>query len=159
MLDIQNLIGELEVNYNVIHRQIDGLTHEDSLLQVPFRGNCLNWVLGHIVASRNGILTSLGQEPILDEDTSALYRGGSEPITGPEDEHLPLEEILSLFEQSQKTILSALESIDPEELEIIPEGSDRTRAKRISFLSWHETYHVGQTEYLRQLAGMNDKVI
>jgi len=27
------------------------------------------------------------------------------------------------------------------------------------FLCWHESYHTGQTEALRQLAGKNDKVI
>ena len=30
---------------------------------------------------------------------------------------------------------------------------------RIFFLYFHDTYHVGQTELLRQLAGVGDKVI
>jgi len=34
-----------------------------------------------------------------------------------------------------------------------------TLGMRIEFLSWHEAYHTGQTEYLRQLAGTDDKVI
>jgi hypothetical protein len=29
----------------------------------------------------------------------------------------------------------------------------------VFFLYFHETYHVGQTELLRQLAGKNDQVI
>ena len=35
----------------------------------------------------------------------------------------------------------------------------RTLGERLFFLYFHETYHAGQTEYLRQLAGKDDKVI
>ena len=49
------------LTYNVIHRQLDGLTNEDSLLQPSFRGNCLNWILGHIVFSREPVLAFLGE--------------------------------------------------------------------------------------------------
>ena len=34
-----------------------------------------------------------------------------------------------------------------------------TLGERLFFLYFHETYHVGQTEFLRQLAGKDDKVI
>ena len=36
---------------------------------------------------------------------------------------------------------------------------DETLADWVAFLHWHETYHVGQLELLRQLAGTNDKII
>ena len=36
---------------------------------------------------------------------------------------------------------------------------ERTVAERLLFLAWHEGYHVGQTEYLRQLSGKDDKII
>jgi hypothetical protein len=31
--------------------------------------------------------------------------------------------------------------------------------ERLTFANWYETYHVGQLEFLRQLAGKNDTVI
>jgi hypothetical protein len=34
-----------------------------------------------------------------------------------------------------------------------------TRGARLFFYYFHETYHVGQTELLRQLAGRDDKII
>jgi len=37
--------------------------------------------------------------------------------------------------------------------------SSRSRWKRIFFLYFHETYHVGQTELFRQLAGKDEKLI
>ena len=145
------------VNYRVIQRQLDGLTHEDSLLQLPFRGNCLNWVLGHIIASRNGVLNLLGEASIWNDEEAAPYISGSEPITGPESPHLHLEKIMAALEQSQAQILAALERTSQEALNQ-PDG-DGTVGDSLSFLYWHEAYHVGQTEYLRQLAGKNDKVI
>jgi hypothetical protein len=36
---------------------------------------------------------------------------------------------------------------------------EETAGQQIRFSHWHETYHVGQLELLRQLAGKNDKVI
>ena len=36
---------------------------------------------------------------------------------------------------------------------------DDTLRKRLAFMAWHDSYHTGQTEYLRQLTGVNDKVI
>jgi|GEM_PF-5021639 len=45
------------------------------------------------------------------------------------------------------------------ELDAVPEGADQDVGAQLSFLSWHETYHTGQTEYLRQLAGKDDQVI
>jgi hypothetical protein len=34
-----------------------------------------------------------------------------------------------------------------------------TVGQRLFGLYFHQTYHIGQTELLRQLAGVNDKVI
>ena len=42
-----------KTNHWVVTNQTDDLTHDDSLLQLPFRGNCLNWILGHILVSRH----------------------------------------------------------------------------------------------------------
>ncbi|HEX2621431.1 MAG TPA: hypothetical protein VHL11_14835, partial [Phototrophicaceae bacterium] len=66
-----------DTTYGVLKRQVDGLTHEDSLLQLPFRGNCLNWILGHLITSRNDILELLGEPRFWDEATSAFYDRGS----------------------------------------------------------------------------------
>jgi len=59
------------LTYRVIKRQLEGVTHEESLVQPPFRGNCLNWVLGHIVVSRATVLTTLGEIPPWSEAEAA----------------------------------------------------------------------------------------
>ena len=115
-------------------------------------------MLGHIVVSRNGVLKLLGEAPIWNEEEAAPYNTGSEPITGPEDPHHPLEKIMTALETSQGQILAALERISQDDLNK-KSTDDQTVADRLTGLYWHEAYHVGQTDYLHQLAGKNDKVI
>lgn len=153
-----NIIHVLTENHAVIVLQTKGLTHEDSLLQLPFRGNCLNWVLGHIVQNRNDMLKLLEADPIWQPNEEAPYAPGSRPITNPQVPHLPLETIMQAFQQTQRHIIQRLHEIEPDELEHI-NGKPAGGMGRLEALLWHETYHVGQTEYLRQLAGTNDSIL
>lgn len=154
------LLQKYRLTYRVIHMQIGGLTHADSLLQPPFRGNCLNWVLGHIVESRNAVLRALGQEAVWGEEEGARYATGSPPITG-DAQALQLERLLAGLALSQERIEAALRGTTPNAL-AVPVEADGQRVplgERLDWLLWHETYHVGQLELLRQLAGKNDAVI
>lgn len=144
------------LNYRIIQRQIEGLTHADSLRQLPFRGNCLNWVLGHIVASRNNALILLGETPVWCDEEAVAYVSESEPITSGENAQR-LEKIVEALNRSQEQITAALDRISSTDLETI--AGERTVGEQLAGLYWHEAYHTGQTEYLRQLAGKNDKVI
>ncbi len=161
MIDPEQLANAFGLNLNIIRMQTEGLTHEDSLLQPPFRGNCLNWVLGHITLNRNRVLEALGEEPVLSAEETVLYETGSEPLTGEEDGVLTLVMLLAALERAQENIATALGKIPVEELASEIKVGDRsmTLGQRLFGLYFHETYHTGQTEILRQLAGMDDKVI
>jgi hypothetical protein len=144
----------------VIHRQTEGLEHRDSLLQLPFRGNCLNWVLGHILVGRNQALILLDQEPVLSDEEADRYRTGSTPIT--EDaQALRLEDLLARIDEAQARIESAIGAIPPDTLAtpVNFRGGQPVLAQALEGLHWHETYHTGQLEILRQLAGKDDAVI
>jgi len=67
-------------NYGTLLRQIDTLTHEDSRLQPPFRGNCLNWVMGHIVQSRDRMLRVVGEATVWTPEQVARYERNSPPV-------------------------------------------------------------------------------
>lgn len=159
MTDPDKLIQSFKANQWVIHKQTEGLTHADSLLQLPFRGNCLNWVLGHIVEHRDKVLVLLNQPPTLSEAEETWYQTGSEPIKNGQ-EVVPLEKLLSALDQAQEQITEGLRQATPEVLATIYDKErQQTVGDRIAGLHWHETYHVGQLEILRQLAGPNDAVI
>ena len=142
-------------NHYVLHMQVKGLSHEDSLMTPPFRANCLNWVLGHIVVYRGRALVLLGGEPVWDEDQAAPYNRESEPLLTQDAQ--PLEQIVADLDVSQKRLDAALAELTVEDLERVVD--DRTLAERLTFDYWHEAYHTGQTELLRQVAGTDDKVI
>src|SRR3954454_10171569 len=155
----QQLAEAFARNVRVIKMQVNGLTHADSLLQPQVRGNCLNWVLGHIAIHRDLILEALGEEKLLPETADARYGSGSEPILGDGEGVLPLETLLAALDQGQERIAAILGQGDVAVLtREIPFGERSVSVvQHAFFLYFHDTYHVGQTEFLRQLAGKNDK--
>ena len=161
MITVTDLIGVLERNLGIVKAQTQGLTHADSLLQLPFRGNCMNWVLGHLADNRNTILLLLGEQAILSKAQAKRFGYGSEPVCGEAEDLLTLHQLLSLLEQSQKAIAASLQNISAEELarEVQSHLGTTTLEQLIFFFCWHDTYHTGQAEALRQLAGKDDKVI
>lgn len=160
MLSPQDLSEAFARNVMILKWQTEGLTHEDSLRQLPFNGNCLNWVLGHIAAYRDGILEMLGAQPVMG-DQGLRYQTDSVPIHEADEQTLPLEELLIWIDRAQERLATALSNINEATLaQEITRGSEKTTVgKRLFFGYFHESYHVGQTELLRQLAGKNDKII
>jgi len=152
------IASNMNTNSYVIQRQTEGLSHEDSVVQLPFRGNCMNWVLGHIVSSRDDMLAILGGEPVLTAVEKNLYETGSQPITNAGDA-LPLEHLLADLAESGEQVQVLLADASPDSLlQIFNEERGSTRLDALLGLIWHETYHAGQFEYLRQAAGTDDKV-
>lgn len=47
--------------HQVVLMQTDGVTHKESPIQPQPAGNCLNWVVGHLVAVYNNALPVLEQ--------------------------------------------------------------------------------------------------
>ncbi|MGD8735241.1 MAG: DinB family protein [Anaerolineae bacterium] len=156
----KTLAQSFAVNVQIINLQADGLSHTDSLIQPPFRGNCFNWVLGHILVGRNSALKVLGAAPVWAKDREAKYQTGSDPIDQGSGA-LALEALLADLDESQARLTTALEEATAERLaEAIPfRGNERSRGEALAGLHWHETYHLGQLELLRQLAGKNDAII
>jgi hypothetical protein len=58
------LLGDLFAEtYALLRRHTAGLTHADSLRRPSIKANCVNWVLGHIVATRANVLVGLLDTP------------------------------------------------------------------------------------------------
>jgi uncharacterized damage-inducible protein DinB len=150
------LIPMLERNYRVVVHHMDGLTHADSLLQPPYRGNCMNWVFGHIINSRNNMLAMLGQPKLWGDAESQRYKRGSDPITC-DEQALPLDRLRADFQTVNEQLVAALGQMTEADLETPTD--DETLGEALLTLIWHETYHVGQFEQLRQLTGIGDQVV
>jgi len=158
MDDSHLLRAELERNYSVLEMQLKDVTHEESLIQPPYFGNCLNWILGHLVLSRGTLLKLTGVEIPWGKGVYNRYKRDSDPLTAAE-EALPLAQLVVDLGRTQALLLARLEEMSDEAFAAPAAWGRGTTAEMLHFLSWHETYHIGQTELLRQVIGKNDKVI
>jgi len=146
----QELIKDYEFNTWLIHNHVDGVSDEDSLLQLPFKANCLNWIVGHIVWRRNACLVTLGLAPLLEEEVAARYMTSSAPITSAAEAR-PLAQLLDDLDRSQQALKAALEEASEAALAQVVENDRGTKrvVEHLQGFHWHETYHIGQLDILR----------
>jgi uncharacterized damage-inducible protein DinB len=98
------------------------------------------------------LLQLLGEDGLVSEEVKAVYTTNAPAPDG--DTAVPLTELLALLDQSTKRIATAVHNASDETLNtLFDEERGSTVADRIAGLNWHETYHTGQLEILRQAAG------
>lgn len=161
MITPQKLIDGFGLNLRLIKLQTEGLSHADSLIQTPYNINCLNWVVGHITVNRDNVLELLGVERLLSEAQTKRYQRGSEPIKAEDPDILQLEDLLEILGRAQEQLETAIKALSEQELarEIQVGQVKMSVGERLFGFYFHDTYHTGQTDLLRQVAGTNDKVI
>lgn len=149
------------LNVRVIHMQLAGLTHEDALRQPAARGNCANWVLGHLINTRDRLLPLLDEKPVFGESEQTLYSSDTAPITADSTGMPQLATLLAALDEQQARLVAGLgrATASALQMEIERDGRRQPVGDFIFGIYFHDTYHVGQFEYLRQLTGVNDKVI
>ncbi len=69
-----------------------------------------------------------------------------------------MEQLLDGLNETQRLIEQAL-NVTPAEKFAEPFSDSSTLGEYVAGFYFHDTYHTGQTEQLRQLTGVNDKVI
>ena len=141
----------------VVQMNLEGVTHEESLLQPGPGGNCLNWVVGHLVNIYNGALPLLGQEPVLEKGAIERYARGSAPLRDP-SEAMQLGELTAAWSAACDRVGAGLAGLTPEVLDrpapFSPTNNpNETVRSLVSTVLFHQTYHAGQLGILRRLAG------
>lgn len=156
-MDLEAVKIQFGYTHFVLKANSEGLSHEESCRKPSPAGNCMNWVLGHVMASRNGILKVLGAEPVFSEEHAERYRRGSAPI-GDAAEAVPFETMLADLDASQPRILEALDRFDLSRLgepsPFSPTNNEKeTIGSLLAVLAFHEAYHAGQTGVIRRTVG------
>jgi hypothetical protein len=133
MIQIEEYAKMMKNEHEIMLKQTDGLSHADSLIQPQPGGNCLNWVVGY----------------------------GSEPITGEATDVLPFEALVEHYGLLNEAICARLEKMTEAQFEDEIElwQGRKTRGWAAFFFFFHNTYHLGQLEQLRNLAGRTEKII
>lgn len=147
----ETLTGLFKTNHFAIRVNAEGISDEEALRQPEPAGNCMNWVVGHIVASRNRALALLGEEPVWPREEEERYKRGSAPIRGA-GEGRPFSSLMADLDRSQERLLRGIEKAGEAKMaEPLPEWG--TVGQALFFLHFHEAYHAGQVAVLRRLAG------
>jgi hypothetical protein len=130
-------------NNRVIHINMEGITHEDSLKSPENGGNCINWILGHIIASRDDVFEILGTQKLCDEEFLSLYERGSKNVSP--DKAVKLKKLIETLDATLIKLEERIPDVDLTEKE--------EELKMLAFLSFHEAYHCGQIGILRRIIG------
>jgi hypothetical protein len=155
MITAENLIAMYARNQATIKELMAGLTHEDSLVQPPVSGNCINWVIGHIAIYRNNrLLKILGQPLVLDENLFSRYGRDSKPITADGPDVVRLDVLLNAIDVAQERLSTGLRSLSPEQAQTLHAIAqfNMSAAEWALFLLRHEAMHTGNLDLLRELA-------
>ena len=144
-----------EINHQAILVNAEGITDAEALIQPEPGGNCMNWVVGHIVSSREGMLRLLGEPAVLSPELAERYKRGSAPVTkasAAKGDGVPFSKLMEALSTSQERLLHGITKADEAKWnEAVP--SFGTAREAVHFLHFHEAYHAGQIALLRRLAG------
>ncbi|HEX2219644.1 MAG TPA: DinB family protein [Gemmatimonadales bacterium] len=148
---------QARMSRDVVYANVHGLTHEDSLVQPRPGGNCLNYVLGHLLSVYDGLLRMLEQGPVMSGEALQRYARGTPPIESPA-EALDFGTLLQAWGDASERVDAALAGLDPEILDRrVPESPsgnpDETLRSLLTTVMFHQAYHAGQTAVLRRIAG------
>lgn len=161
MIPIADFKKILSVQQEIIEEQTRGLSQSDTLIQPQPGGNCMNWVLGHLLDNLILILESLGGTSPIEIQSLKRYERGSEPVRGQAEDILDIAYLLHGLETVHRAVQEKLDLMTEADFarEVPHWDSTAPLGWRVFFLEFHHTYHVGQLELLRNLAGRTEKVI
>ena len=154
MITTESLITNFERDAGYLRDHLDGLTHADSLLQPPVQGNCINWILGHIVCYRAYALQICQLPPVINEKVAQRYARGSAPVTGEAADVANFAELVQAYWTGHEALMAYLPAMTPEQASetVTAAGFTLPRAELLTNFMRHESYHAGQLELLRELA-------
>lgn len=157
-------VNEIEVfrhqnrlTHRVVRMNTDGISHAESLTAPHPAGNCLNWVVGHLLCVYNNVLPGIGQTPVMEKEELSRYDRGSAPIESA-DQAMDLGVLLIALDKAVDRFDAGLANMTSEVLDhkapFSPtNNSDETMRSLMSTVLFHQSYHSGQTGLLRRLAG------
>jgi hypothetical protein len=138
--------------HGALERNLDGVSDAEALHLPPQGGNCVNWLVGHLLWSRNRVHALLGVAPAWPAHfgPSDPYQRGVTDFNG--DHALRLSELRAALTHSQAIVIDRLGQVTADRLSEAATAT-MTVGDELAFLGFHEGYHVGQVGLLRRLLG------
>ncbi len=146
------MLNVFDRNLRVLTNLLDGIDDEAAQVRLVEGGSHLRWLLGHLVASRDGLLVRLGLERVWQADAARAFARGSAPeLSGASDDTAVAVQLDRLRAQQERLAQAV---VDVEDAVFEQTSGQRTVADWFEFLAWHETYHLGQVTLYRRAAGL-----
>ncbi len=150
--DLLALFGATEYTFKT---NMSDVTHDLSLQTHKNGGSSINFLVEHMLWSRQRVLELLGLDTVIDRNELAMYAKGDEFDP---DKALPIDDLQAMMTESfsrmkRGFVRTSQESLD----EMLPEpflGQKVTRGRMIGLFSFHESYHMGQIGILRRVFGL-----
>lgn len=141
----------------VVRANVEGVTHEESLVSPRSGGACLNWVLGHLMEVYESALALLGQEAVMGNEAVKRYARGTPPLMDAA-EAVRFEKLVAAFDEASERFAAGLSGLTAEVLDrpapASPTGNpDETVRSLLGVICFHQAYHAGQTGLLRRVVG------
>lgn len=159
---IQTIAGQLQTTNGILHANLEDVDHEASVRQPMPAGNCLNWIVGHLVAAYDNLLPVLGSEPVLSPEQKKIYERGARPLTDPA-QAMPFDELRNAWTTAHERVIEGLARLSENRLaEPAPfspaNNPDETIGSLLAIFAFHQAYHVGQLGLGRRVAGLDGAV-
>ena len=157
VVEVESFRDNARTIHRVVRMNADGVTHDESLAQPQPAGNCMNWVVGHLICVYNNVLPMLGQEPVLGKEALKRYDRGT-PALAEAAEAQPWDTLLAAWDQASERVDAGLASLTAEKLDAPAPRSPRNNPNEtvrslLGLFFFHQAYHAGQTGLLRRMAG------
>lgn len=155
--DIEVFRQQAHMVRQTVRVNVDGVTHDESLVRPSPGGNCLNWVVGHLLCIYDVALPMLGQEPVMGKAALSRYDRGAPPLQDPA-QALAFETLVAEWNRAVERVEAGLAELTPEFLDrpaaFSPTGDpNETNRSLLTRILFHQGYHAGQTGVLRRIAG------
>lgn len=153
-MENSTLLHSLGLANFVVNKNHGGITHRESLVSPQAEGQTFNWVLGHIVRTRNEILELIGKKSLYPRNKFEVYS----PKGFTAEKAVHVEELKNCFNALQSELEEGVRSLSAEKLHepasLRPGGdSTDTVGSVLATVFWHEAYHAGQLGIIRRVVG------
>ena len=117
------------------------------------QGSSIAYLTGHLMSSRYGLMKTLGAAR--EKPFKELFGAGVGSKDAPD--YPPFDKLRKSWTDTSKRFHAALDAIDAEQaLAPGPDSfpiPDQTLRGNLTFIAWHESYHVGQIGIMRTEMG------
>ncbi len=155
--EVEVFRSTMKITDQIVRRNLEGISQNESLVQPIPAGNCINWIFGHMVWVCDEVLPLLKQQSVVGVEALQRYARGAAPLEKP-TEAIDLRELTRIWDQAMLRMDAGFASLTAEDLDAVSpispnNNSSETIRSFFGLVAFHQAYHAGQLGVLRRIVG------